>query len=64
MAAAVATLEPDAAANAAHARFVATARPPGKPLNHSLAALNNAWLIPEWWATDPINKNIGMADKL
>jgi len=56
-------LEPDAAPKPAQAQLVATARPPGNPPNHARAARNNPDAMPALLAIDPINRNIGIADK-
>ena len=62
IAAAVARLDPDAAENPAQAKLLATASPPGRLPNHSRAAWNSEALIPEWCATAPISRNIGIAE--
>ena len=62
IAAAVAVLDPDAAAKPAQAKFAATASPPGRPPSHNRAALNSAVEIPELCATEPISRNIGIAE--
>src|SRR5690348_9928512 len=61
IAAAAATLEPQAAAKPAQAMLVATASPPGMPPNHSRAARKSEVLMPELLASEPISRNIGIA---
>src|SRR3546814_7047076 len=60
MAANVAMLDPDAAANPALAKFDATARPPGKKANHLLPTLNSDTISPPLLASAPMTMNMGM----
>src|SRR3546814_4297162 len=61
MPAAVARLDPDAAATPALAKLDATARPPGKKANHLLPTLNSDTISPPLLASAPMNMNMGMA---
>ena len=61
IAAAAATLDPQAAAKPAHAKLVATAKPPGSWPNQARAARNSAVLMPELLVIEPISRNIGIA---
>ena len=62
--AAVATEEPEIAANPAQAAMVAMPRPPRKWPTNELAARNSSRLMPELDTNAPINRNIGMMPKV
>src|SRR3546814_20928286 len=61
MAAAVAMLDPDAAANPALAKLDATERPPGKKANHLLPTLNSDTNSPPLPQRAPMNVKLGKA---
>ena len=62
--AAVATDEPEMAANAAHATMVANPSPPRRWPRKVLAARNSSRLIPELDTNAPISRNIGITPKV
>src|SRR5690606_13413815 len=64
MVAAVATLDPDVAANIAQDAMLLCIRPPGSQLSHLPSALYMSWDMPDMRSSSPMRMNMGTAIRM